>query len=85
MPAKWELADASAVQALTVGEATPDQQKRAIKWVVETAAGTYDQSFHPGPEGDRDTAFAEGRRFVGNSIVKLTRINISSLRSRTNG
>lgn len=87
MPAWYELADASALQALVAGEANPDQQKRAVKWLIERAAGTYDMSYRPGPEGDRDTAFAEGRRFVGQQVVKLLRLNVSKLarEERTNG
>lgn len=80
MPVPYEEADASAIQALLRGDAEPHQQKRAMKWIIETASGTYDQSFFPGAEdGRRNTDFAEGRRFVGNSIVKLSRINLSSV------
>jgi hypothetical protein len=82
-PAKYEPADVSAIQALVNGEATPDQQQRAIKWIIESACGTYDQSYWPGgEEGHRNTDFAEGKRFVGNSIVKMTRLNPSSLTER---
>lgn len=82
-PVSYEAADAAAIQALLVGNATADQQKRALKWIVESACGTYDQSFYPGAdEGRRNTDFAEGRRFVGNTIVKMTRVNVSSLRRK---
>lgn len=82
-PVDYETADAVAMQALVAGEATPEQQMRALKWIIEKAAGAYDQTFWPGGEdGRRNTDFAEGRRFVGNSIVKLTRLNISSLRRK---
>ena len=81
-PPDWELADASAIQALERGEATPEQQKRALKWIVETASSTYDLSYRP--ESERDTAFAEGRRFVGLNIVKLLKLQLSLLRRKEN-
>ena len=77
MPPAWELADAKSIQQLAAGDATPDQQKRALRFIVESLCGTYDMSYRP--ESDRDTCFAEGRRFVGNQIVKLTKIDLPAL------
>lgn len=67
---EWDLPAASAAQALQRGEATPEQQRQFMRWLVNQACATYDISFQP--EGDRETAFAEGRRFVGLQIVKLS-------------
>lgn len=78
-PVPYDPGDVSAIQACLDGVAEGYQQKRAMKWIIERAAGTYDQSFRPGPDGQRDTDFAEGRRFVGNSIIKLSRLNASKL------
>lgn len=81
LPPEYEVADVSALQALGRGEASPDQQKRALKWLIEKAAATYDQCYRPGSEdGRRDTDFAEGRRFVGLQAVKLLRVNIAALK-----
>lgn len=77
-PAPWEKADVHAVRALAAGTASPEQQKRALDWIIHKAAGTYDMTFRP--EGDRDSCFAEGRRFVGNSLVKLLKIDLSTLK-----
>jgi len=83
LPADWEQADVSALQALLKGEATPDQQKRALDWIIVSAAGTYEQSYRPGgQDGERDTCFAEGRRFVGNQIIKALKISLYALRNR---
>jgi hypothetical protein len=80
-PVKWEPADALAIQALAGGTADPDQQKRALGWIIHTVCGTYDQSFHPGgEEGRRDSDFAEGKRFVGTTLVKMTRLNVGGIR-----
>lgn len=79
-PAVWELPDAAAIQALQRGDATADQQRDALKYIVNVLAGTYDGSFRPGPDGDRVTAFAEGRRHVGTQIVKLANLSLSAFK-----
>ena len=80
VPPEYELADVSAVQALLAGNATMDQQKRALSFVIERLAGTYDLSYRPfGEDGRRDTDFAEGRRFVGLQLVKLLKLNTAVL------
>lgn len=81
MPAAWENADVSALQALQRGDATPEQQQRALKWLIEQGAGTYEFAFY---DTDRATAFALGRAFVGQQIVKLLRLNLMNLPRRDN-
>jgi hypothetical protein len=79
-PASYQAADASALQALAAGVADEYQQKHVLRWIVEVAAATYDQSFWPGGEdGRRNSDFAEGRRFVGNSIVKMLKVDVQAL------
>lgn len=77
VPHGYEPADVSAIQALHRGEATPDQQKRALDWIIG-AAGTYDLSYRP--DSDRDSAFAEGKRFVGLQLVKLLKLNMAAIK-----
>lgn len=60
-------ADVQALRAVARGTATADQQRRAIRWLIEQACGTYDLSFRP--ESERLTDFAEGKRWVGMTIV----------------
>lgn len=74
----WEKADACAIQAVEKGEATPEQQKRALAWIVNSACLTYD--FSDQPESDRLSAIFDGRRFAGLQVVKLIKINISKLK-----
>lgn len=81
-PPGFDATDAAAIQALSKGIANADQQKRAIKWIINSACATYDVSYRPGEEGRRDTDFAEGRRFVGLQIVKLVNIKIGMLTRR---
>jgi hypothetical protein len=80
-PAAWELPDAAAIQALQRGDANADQQRRALTFIVNTLAATYDGSFRAGPDGDRVTAFAEGKRHVGLAIVKLANIALGKFKS----
>jgi len=79
-PAPWEDPDVYAIQALERGEATPDQQKRALFWIVNNACQTYD--FCSQPESDRLSAIFDGRRFAGLQIVKLIKINMSLFKEK---
>jgi hypothetical protein len=68
-----------ALKALASGNASADQQKNALHWIITDNARAYDLSFRPGSGGDRDTAFAEGRRFVGLQIIR----ELKTIRVRT--
>ncbi|TXJ25387.1 MAG: hypothetical protein E6Q24_14745 [Chitinophagaceae bacterium] len=70
-------ADVAALKALEFGEASPEQQKRALAWIINNASATYEMSYRP--TSDRDTSFAEGRRFVGLQIVKMLKLNLSTM------
>jgi hypothetical protein len=84
-PAPFDPADAAAFQALSRGNATPDQQKRALDWLVKKACRTYDLSYRPGEDGRRDTDFAEGQRSIGLQVVKLLNIKIGLLTGKGEG
>lgn len=75
----WEVADVAAIQACVRGDATSEQQQRAMNWVIYQAAATYDFAFRPG-ESDRETNIALGRQFVGQQIIKLLKLNTAALR-----
>lgn len=63
-----------AVRAVNLGQANEGQQRLVWSWVMYlTGAGDEfaDLSFRPGPQGDRDTTFAEGKRFVGLQLRKM--------------
>lgn len=62
-----------ALKALREGKASPEQQQLAIDGLMGITA-YYDLSYRP--NSDRDTAFAEGKRFVGAQVVKM--INLTS-------
>ncbi|API59525.1 hypothetical protein BSL82_09550 [Tardibacter chloracetimidivorans] len=77
-PPDYDVADVEAFQALARGDCPSHLQQRALRWVIEAAAGTYDLSYRP--TSDRDTCFAEGRRFVGLQIVKMLKIDKQKLK-----
>ena len=65
----WDIPTASAIQALIRGEATFEQQRSAMNWIINQACGTYNTSFSE--LGDRETSFAEGRRFGEENAPEL--------------
>ena len=65
---------AEAMRALEKGNASEEQQKLALNWIIMAAAGTYDQSFVVGDP--HLTTFREGRRSVGLQVVKLLKVKI---------
>lgn len=52
-----------AVRACIEGKASPEQAKLAIEWIAREAARVTDLSYRP--ERPIETAFNEGRRYVG--------------------
>lgn len=64
-----EVWDAAAIKALNSGEATPDQQKKALSWIIKEACGIGLISFDP--DNSRATDFNEGKRFVGVQLVAI--------------
>lgn len=71
-PAAYSKFDVYALKALQSGTANPAQQQRALAWIINQCAKTYDLPYHPGgEEGRRDSDFASGKVFVGQQIVKL--------------
>lgn len=84
-PVEWTNADANAAQAMERGDATAEQQRRFMAWLLHSAAGLNEVSYRPGGlEGDRDTAFAEGRRFVALQVRKLLLVNLAKIQEREN-
>ena len=80
-PAGYTAAEMMAIKMLAVGEATKDQQVRALAWIIEKAACTHDVSYRPGGiEGQRATDFAEGKAYVGRQIIKLIKVDKSKVK-----
>lgn len=77
LPAPYDKRIVLALQALNAGEASKDQQKAAITYIVETLSNYLDLSYRP---DTHDTAFAEGRRYVGAQIMKMMKLNPSEIK-----
>lgn len=70
-PGVLRKADVSALFAVSQGVANEDQQKRAIV-AIHRIAVTGDLEYRPDDlGGDRDSAFAGGKRYVGLQLNKL--------------
>lgn len=68
-PSPCDKSDLFAMKALAAGVATEGQQKRALEWILKVACGIGDNTYYH--DSERDTTFAEGKRFVGLEIVSL--------------
>jgi len=71
-PPPYAMDDIRAVQAVAAGTASATEQKRALDWIVNAAAQTYDEPFVPGQDDVR--AYLLGRRSVGLAIVKIIKL-----------
>ncbi len=71
-PPAYEKEDVRAIQALANGTASETDQRRALNWIINTAASTYDEPFRPGmPDA---VNYMLGRRSVGLALVKLLKL-----------
>lgn len=79
-PAHWEIADATALRQVYAGTASPEMQKRAMAFILDTLCSIQDWPFRPGEAGERDTTLALGRQYVAHQILKLIKIDLSKVR-----
>lgn len=68
-PVEYTEKEIRYIQALARGDASPEAQKAALKWIVNDVCKAWDLSYRP--ESQRDTDFAEGKRFVGLQLFKM--------------
>lgn len=79
-PGALNRADVYAIKQVAAGEATPEQQKRAIEVIIGRIACTDDMSFRGDDHGGaRETDFSEGKRFVGLQLRKLITVPLDIL------
>lgn len=63
---------ARAIIAVHDGVASEEQQKQAFLAIITNVCGHHDLSYRPDEMGgERDTAFAEGKRYVATQLMKL--------------
>lgn len=85
LPAKYTVAEVAAIQAMHRGDADEYQQKCALRWIIESAARAGDELYFPTDadnDGRRDTDYALGKRYVGNQIIKLTLLDLKTLKDQ---
>ncbi len=63
-------AEVQALRAIWNGQGTARQQRMALDYMIR-AFGTHDISFRP--SNQHSTAFAEGKRFAGTTLVWMLR------------
>lgn len=76
-PADYDDFDVGSVRAFFEGKADERQQLRARDWILFKLCQIGDLTYRP--DSVRDSDFAEGKRFVGLQIVKLSKIPAGAL------
>ena len=76
--AEYDPGDVSAMQFLERGAANDAQQRRALNWILINVCEVYDQSYVP--NDTHETAFREGKRYCGNQIIKMLKLEPGKLR-----
>lgn len=71
-PTETSPAEMHAIKALFIGKATDTQQQLFVGWLTR-ATGVTDLEFRPGADGERLTAVAAGKRFVGLQFFQLAK------------
>lgn len=71
-PAPYTRAQVIAIQALFRGEADAEQQRIGREWILDAVCRVHDLEYRPGSFDQ--SAFAGGRRFVGQQIQKMLRL-----------
>lgn len=79
---QFTVADIHALQRVYAGDATPEQQKRAMSWILTDLCRIKELGYH---ENDRDTAFAQGRKFPGLKLAEFITINLENLKKKEGG
>lgn len=70
-PVRWaeNIPAVYALKALSEGKADEGQQRMALDYIVHVIARRYDLPYYP--DNERDSAFAAGKLYVGEQLLKL--------------
>ena|SRR5690349_20367096 len=71
-PPTYDIDDIRAIQALA--QSDNPLYRRALDWIINKAAATYDNGFVADDINGRVGAFVDGRQFVGQQIIKLMKL-----------
>jgi len=85
-PAPYDERIVGAIKAVARGDATASQQRLFLDYLIRVVCKTDDLSFRPEDAGgERATCFAEGKRFVGQQIIKLVNISMEVVKRNESG
>ena len=70
--------EVNAIKAMFDGEADEFQQKTAMDVIMNKLGNAKDMSYRS--KSERDTAFLEGRRFVGWVLANIIAVNMASFK-----
>ena len=71
-PARYDVAEIDAIKALAAGAANAAQQGIALRWLLHAVCEVDDEQFRSDEDGgERETAYALGKRSVGRQVQKL--------------
>lgn len=73
-------AEHSALRALHNGDATEYQQRLALKYIINSTSRAQDQLYIP--NSFDETAFLNGRAFVGQHILKLLNVPVGTYQDK---
>lgn len=77
LPKGFNLKKSYSLQALSTGTATPEQQKEAIKYIVEDLCAIYGVTFDA--DNARLDAHNQGRAYIGHAIVQITKLRLNEV------
>lgn len=72
LPARVTQEQCWALKGLQGGDADGGQQTLALNWILYELTRIQDISYRP--DSERDTAFAEGKRYCGIEIIRLLKM-----------
>lgn len=78
-PAVFGYTEAASIQALFHGKANEEQQRIALRWILEKACA---MPTWPYRENQRETDIALGRHFVGHQIMGAVNVSLSKLQRK---
>lgn len=73
LPAEYTSAEYTSIHAVANGTADAEQQKRAMKAILEKACDVHGLGWHP--DSAHAASFVAGRRFAGLQIAKGINVN----------
>lgn len=75
MPVSVDPAIVSGLQAMRRGDCPPHLQQKVLQWLMDVSRNG-GALYFPGEAGRRDTDYALGRAFIGDTIITFLKLNL---------